>query len=244
MLCTTPHHTTPHSRLTVCKRSGFTLIELSIVLVIIGLLVGGVLVGQDLIAASKIRQKASQLQEMKTAVNVFRLKYNCIAGDCPNAATTFGLGGGDGDGDKKIEWSAERIDFWTHMENAGILQFETTSVSTTRRVSTLGSQVHMYVTVEALYATNVSYAYDDKNMVGITGGPSTVGSWQNGALTTAQAYGVDTKIDDGMPGSGNFVSIDGIDDLAATTNCDVSATEYDLTITNPESCWAAFDLGI
>ncbi len=76
-----------------CKSSllfGFTLIELSIVLVIIGLVVGGVLVGRDLIKAAEIRAQVNQIEQMETAYNTFKLKYNCIAGDCPNATDFFG----------------------------------------------------------------------------------------------------------------------------------------------------------
>ncbi len=60
---------------------GFTLIELSIVIVIIGLVVGGVLVGGDLIKSAEIRSQIKQIEEYKTAFNTFRLKYNSIPGD-------------------------------------------------------------------------------------------------------------------------------------------------------------------
>ena len=51
---------------------GFTLLELSIVLVIIGLIVGGVLVGQDMIKGAQIRATVAQLEKYNTAVNTFR----------------------------------------------------------------------------------------------------------------------------------------------------------------------------
>ena len=57
------------------KSAGFTLIELSIVLVIIGLIIGGVLVGRDLIAAAQVRAQISQIEKYQTAVNTFRGKY-------------------------------------------------------------------------------------------------------------------------------------------------------------------------
>ncbi len=63
------------------KHRGFTLIELSIVLVIIGLVVGGVLVGRDLIKAAEIRAQISQIEKYNTAVHTFKLKYNGIPGD-------------------------------------------------------------------------------------------------------------------------------------------------------------------
>lgn len=91
------------------NKSGFTLIELSIVLVIIGLIVGGVLVGQDLIAAAKVRAQISQIEQYQTAVNTFKLKYGYLPGDIPEpAASGFGFSVrgtllGQGDGNELIE---------------------------------------------------------------------------------------------------------------------------------------------
>lgn len=89
------------------KNNGFTLIELSIVLVIVALLAGGILVGQELIHAAYIRDAVSKVEKINTAVNTFRLKYNCLPGDCPNA-TQFFAGSSqpeqvsNGNGDKGI----------------------------------------------------------------------------------------------------------------------------------------------
>jgi prepilin-type N-terminal cleavage/methylation domain-containing protein len=90
-------------------KSGFTLIELSIVLVIIGLIVGGVLVGQDLISAAGIRGQIKQIENYNSAVNTFRGKYGYLPGDIPDpTATQFGFAGrgtapGEGDGNGVIE---------------------------------------------------------------------------------------------------------------------------------------------
>lgn len=72
------------------NKSGFTLVELSVVLVIIGLLVGGVLVGRDLIESGKIRAQMTQISDIETQINTFRLKYNCLPGDCANATEFLG----------------------------------------------------------------------------------------------------------------------------------------------------------
>jgi prepilin-type N-terminal cleavage/methylation domain-containing protein len=69
------------------KKAGFTLVELSIVLVIIGLLVGGVMVGRDLIKASEIRAQISQIEQFKTATNTFKVKYGYLPGDIPPSQT-------------------------------------------------------------------------------------------------------------------------------------------------------------
>lgn len=87
---------------------GFTLIELSIVLIIIGLIIGGVLVGRDMIQAAELRATVGQLEKYRTAINTFRGKYNCMPGDCDKFAS-FGFqtrGGtvGRGDGNGKIEY--------------------------------------------------------------------------------------------------------------------------------------------
>ena len=72
------------------SKAAFTLIELSIVLVIIGLIVGGILVGQNLIHNSEVKSQIKQIQEYEVAFNTFALKYNCLPGDCANAQNFFG----------------------------------------------------------------------------------------------------------------------------------------------------------
>jgi prepilin-type N-terminal cleavage/methylation domain-containing protein len=79
-------------------KAGFTLIELSIVLVIIGLIVGGVLVGRDLIKAAEARSIISDIEKYKTAVMTFRGKYDRLPGDCSNATTFFGASSNCGAG--------------------------------------------------------------------------------------------------------------------------------------------------
>lgn len=69
------------------KTGGFTLLELSVVIVIIGLIVGAVLFGQDLITAAKIRALQTQLERYNAATNTFLDKYGFLPGDIPYDAT-------------------------------------------------------------------------------------------------------------------------------------------------------------
>jgi len=125
-----------------CKTSnGFTLVELSIVLVIIGLIVGGVLVGQDLIKSAEIRATISQYEKYNSAVHTFQTKYNGIPGDLKYTdAQAFGLfsngmdgtpAKGDGNGLLQSAWGIvqpnspspynEVLVFWRHLSDAGTI---------------------------------------------------------------------------------------------------------------------------
>lgn len=93
----------------ICKHNklGFSLIEISIVLVIIGLLLGGIIGGRALIEGAAIKSQLSQLDTFRTAAYSFRDKYFFWPGDLPNAAQ-FGLHDrqncpGFGDGNGQIE---------------------------------------------------------------------------------------------------------------------------------------------
>ena len=92
------------------KQRGFTLIEIAIVLVIIGLLLGGVLKGQELITSARVRNLISQQDGIKAAYFGFLDRYRALPGDYPAAAAvaningmTLGCTGGGGNGNGQIE---------------------------------------------------------------------------------------------------------------------------------------------
>ena len=139
-----------HSR-RINKESGFTLVEMSIVLVIIGLIVSGVLVGQDLIEAARNRATVTQVQGYDAAVNTFMLKYRLAPGDLGNPSNTFNAAGGraadflgvgalEGDGDGQIEevaapvanptnFAGEIGSFWNHLGLSGMVGSTYTAVT-------------------------------------------------------------------------------------------------------------------
>ncbi len=118
------------------RQQGFSLIELAIVLVIIGLLVGGVLVGKDLIGGAALRRQTSQLAKYNAAVNAFRDKYSGLPGDLlATTATGFGMttrtgAAGHGDGNKLLEGCSagsttagcENMLFWADLSFAKMIE--------------------------------------------------------------------------------------------------------------------------
>ena len=124
------------------NQQGFSLVELSIVLVILGLLVGGVLTGQSLIRAAQLRGITTQVDQYAAASKSFRDKYLYLPGDLPNATSFWPVnpsgcpsGGGtvgtcNGDGDGGIDYislvavtnrGCEASEVWKHLSFAGLI---------------------------------------------------------------------------------------------------------------------------
>ena len=72
-------------------KNGFSLVELSIVLVILGLLTGGILGGQALIRAAELRAATTESQRYLAAINSFRDKYFALPGDMAIATRFWGV---------------------------------------------------------------------------------------------------------------------------------------------------------
>lgn len=108
------------------KQSGFTLVEIAIVLVIIGLLLGGILKGQELITSARVRNLADQNSGIQAAYYGFIDRYRAIPGDMPannaiNAIGVAGLLGGNGNGQLDQGSLDEALDVWHHLSNAGFI---------------------------------------------------------------------------------------------------------------------------
>jgi prepilin-type N-terminal cleavage/methylation domain-containing protein len=111
------------------KQTGFTLIEIAIVLVIIGLLLGGVLKGQELIQSARVRNLIALQDGVKAAFFGFQDRFRALPGDYAQASGANGNINNatvNGDGDGQIERAGaavlrEDIAVWEHLSRAGFI---------------------------------------------------------------------------------------------------------------------------
>lgn len=113
------------------SQSGFTLLEIAVGLLVLGLLVGGVLKGQELISAARVRAVIQQQDSVKTAYLGFLDRFRALPGDFASATTMLagvsgacGIAGspGNGNGNSRIQSAdGEAILAWEHLSKAGFL---------------------------------------------------------------------------------------------------------------------------
>ena len=110
------------------QQSGFTLVEIAIVLVIIGLLLGGVLKGQELITQAKIKNVANDLNGMTAAIYGYQDRYKRLPGDDPGVTRWTLTATAAGNGNNVVEggYEASGVDLesrrlWANLRLAGFI---------------------------------------------------------------------------------------------------------------------------
>lgn len=204
------------------KQKGFTLVELSIVIVIIGLIVAGIIGGQTLVRQAKIRALISDYNKYTAAINAFNLEYDGIPGDLSNA-NAFGIGT-DGNGDKIINSQyTESWYSWQHLSNSGLIPGSYTGadagtidyqIGTNVPGSSFGNGVavhlsHIGVGLNCLLVSSFPLfgVIDDINVITFAKPrTSSDGCPSDPFLKVAEAHGIDNKLDDGHPDSGILYS--------------------------------------
>lgn len=245
----------------------FSLVELSIVLVILGLLVGGILGGQSLIRAAELRAVNTEYEQWRVAMNTFRQRFNAWPGDFNKATQFWGAasgtctvsGGNDwlegngkttcnGDGNGEIS-REESLIFWQHLANAGLV-----GGSYNGRA---GTGVSVYVPGENIPVSKAGGAWMLRSNTGSRGYTDWQSAYVNalvlgmhdsygyfrGVLRPEDLWGIDTKMDDGLPHSGEvqaYLSSSHIADCATGIS---GSVEYNLA-SDQGVCGVSLSIGI
>jgi prepilin-type N-terminal cleavage/methylation domain-containing protein len=228
------------------KQSGFTLVELSIVIVIIGLIVAAVTAGQSLVKQAQLRAIISEQEGIKVAVNSFKIQYGALPGDLANASsywptTCSAAGAGafvqaecDGDGNKQIlltnSNASESYMAWLHLSLARL--FSGNFVPTIALLGTINSNIP----ASKFSGAGITLIYDDGTSDATAGdglaaggrdstknvilfGGAVAANKANGTIFSApQVYGLDLKVDDGNPVKGTVLGA-GVSAAVATGGC-------------------------
>ncbi len=222
------------------KQKGFTLVELSIVLVIIGLIISSVLVGQDLVRSAELRAVVTQYESFNAAVGTFRGKYEGMPGDLRGEADYGFVGNGDGDTllgtstDLTAATTAtpandngENVSFWNHLGSTGAAMIPG---------SYDGAAVAVATTSDTLPSSKVGefwgvFSDGSSNyfMLGVRGGGAGIYLTAD-VLNPLDARNIDTKIDDGQPRRGVVHARDG-----HATDAD-TLPSYNATAGNATAC--------
>ena len=229
------------------QKSGFTLLELSIVLVIIGLITGGVIVGSSLVRQAEIKSVAKDLQAISTALHTFILKYQSLPGDMPNALSYWPGVTANGDGNSVIGdpaaiwvWQTEGLRAWQQLSLARIIPGNYTGVLN-------GTSATIGVNVQGSQALSAGYLfrYDDGtgenfgkkgNFLSVAGEMPDGSFWRK-VMKPEEAFQIDIKLDDGKYNTGRLIGTTGAQFIE---DCiDYGAGSYNLVATD-NSCRLAF----
>jgi prepilin-type N-terminal cleavage/methylation domain-containing protein len=218
---------------TSASQKGFTLIEMSIVLVIIGLIIGGILKGQEVIESSRQKNLITQIDGIRSAVNTFSERYHALPGDfhCANAvadcpggtarlSTAAAVVNGTGNGiilqtaaattaetiatGATDAASTEALQFWVHLNVAKLIG-GVSPINTAPLVFGEGAAVPATAIPGA--GISVNYGPHESTVVPLTTHWLVVHKTPGGAgaaLSPKQMYQIDNKTDDGIGATGLF----------------------------------------
>jgi prepilin-type N-terminal cleavage/methylation domain-containing protein len=195
----------------VAKQAGFTLIEIAIVLVIMGLLLGGVLRAQEFITSARVRNLIAQQDGIKGAYFGFIDRYRSLPGDYATATTTIANATMNGDGNGQVQMNNgavnEHILVWEHLSRAefisGTYSYAAAQTDASNPRNPYGA--FMQLVFDANY--------------GPAGGATNRHNLKTGSAIPVEILAeIDRKVDDGLPGSGTFLS-SGYGAPAPAANC-------------------------
>lgn len=228
------------------RQAGFTLVELAVVMIIIGLLIGGILKGQELITNAQVTAAVSQVKGYDAAVTTFRDTYAAVPGDMSNATTRLPECGGaspnctDGGGNNRIDTVAagvnpanvadENVQVWLHLGLAdlisGVQDTGALNFSENLPEASIGGGYFLGFHTDGttpINAGQVGPTARAGHYITLVGAPDLASDAAGAeALRASQAARIDRKMDDGAPETGSVLAGN-----AGTGSCDNGAQAYD-----------------
>lgn len=241
------------------SEKGFTLVELAIVMIIIGLLIGGILKGQELVTNARVAATATQMKGYDAAVNTFRDSYSAFPGDMQNADTRLpdctGACGVNptaaGTGNGRIEQNNfpavaagnEAQKFWLHMNAANVLSgVENVNdglFGGSLPAANIGGGYQVSFSSDgALTGKSLAANTRPGHYIALSNQPGAIAN-TNGVTASDLIRRIDEKTDDGQPNSGSLLAIG----AAAATSCAVgndTAAANNIYPVNGQTCGAYF----
>jgi prepilin-type N-terminal cleavage/methylation domain-containing protein len=190
------------------RLAGFTLVELSIVVIIIGLLITGISAGASLMEQARLNTVITDLQTYKVAFNAFTSTYKQFPGDINSASVYWPTGcvtsvntDCNGNGNGQIDSNIEALLVWNHLYLAGFISSGIIPLDNTITIVTVGQNTPASKISGAGYqmAEGIGFNWETGvKLVGIARPTAGSQSLDDPSLTSSQAFNIDTKIDDGF----------------------------------------------
>lgn len=213
-------------------KKGFSLVEISVVMAIVGLLLGGVLAGQALLNGQRKNALISKAKELRFAIQQFKLKYGYYAGDFPTATQVWGRADGgspvtancaqpwddnanpngtcNGDGNNSYDWP-EPARSWQQLRLAGMVNGLYDGVSAYPPIPgitapTMDGKLNSAFIPRSGIVDSTNWEFYQGDYSGAISYGFDDGSSVNGGgpiISGDDAFNIDRKVDDGLPATGS-----------------------------------------
>jgi hypothetical protein len=191
----------------ITAQRGFTLLEIVVFVLMVGLILAGVLKGQEMITSAKVKRVAGQLDEIRAAYFGFQDRFEALPGDYADPLRALDCGGMaclKGNGDSRIRADElplagsqrhEDLLVWSHLASSGLLKGDYRMVDGESTATDANSPKNAY-------SVYVQLVFDGQ--YGLSGGGAVRHNLKTGPQIPVEVLAeLDRKTDDGKPYKGS-----------------------------------------